>query len=169
MEPVAEQMQFPEGYGTPSKLLAWTAVRRRLEEAEQYWLATTRPDGRPHVVPVDGVWVDDVWSLDAWAPADRLWGADPDSSSHLIGRRDGPGPLCAPPWWVPHSIVSVDFVKLLMRLLARPLAILRVENLRPQNVPGRWDAVIWAGAQVLGTICLGAMLLAIRKVARPSH
>jgi hypothetical protein len=71
---------------------------------------------------------------------------------------------------VPYSIVSVDFVKLLMRLLAGPLAILRVENLRPQNVvPGSWDTVIWAGAQVLGTICLGATLLAIRKVTRPSH
>jgi hypothetical protein len=69
MEPVAEQMQLPEGYGAPSKVLAWGAVRRRLEEAEQYWLATTRPDGRPHVVPVDGVWVDDVWYFGGAAQA----------------------------------------------------------------------------------------------------
>jgi Pyridoxamine 5'-phosphate oxidase len=26
-----------------------------------YWLATTRPDGRPHVVPLDGLWLDDAW------------------------------------------------------------------------------------------------------------
>ena len=69
MEPVAEQMQLPEGYGTPDTLLAWSAVRRRLEEAEQYWLATTRPDGRPHVVPVDGVWVDDLWYFGGAAAA----------------------------------------------------------------------------------------------------
>jgi hypothetical protein len=36
-------------------------VRQRLEEAQRYWLATTRPDGRPHVVPIDGVWVDGLW------------------------------------------------------------------------------------------------------------
>jgi hypothetical protein len=61
MEPVAEQLQLPDGYGTPTETLQWSAVRKRLVEAEQYWLATTRPDGRPHVVPIDGVWVDDVW------------------------------------------------------------------------------------------------------------
>jgi hypothetical protein len=61
MEPVAEQLQLPEGYGTPTETLRWSDVRKRLVEAEQYWLATTRPDGRPHVVPIDGVWVDDVW------------------------------------------------------------------------------------------------------------
>lgn len=26
--------------------------------ARNYWVATTRPDGRPHTVPVWGVWVD---------------------------------------------------------------------------------------------------------------
>ena len=61
MHPIAEQLRLPTGYGRPSKLLAWETVRRRLEEAEHYWLATTRPDGRPHIVPVDGVWVDDIW------------------------------------------------------------------------------------------------------------
>lgn len=25
------------------------------------WLSTVRVDGRPHVVPLDGVWLDDVW------------------------------------------------------------------------------------------------------------
>jgi hypothetical protein len=61
MEPVAEQLRLPEGYGVPNELLKWSKVRSRIEQAEQYWLATTRPDGRPHVVPVDGVWIDDVW------------------------------------------------------------------------------------------------------------
>jgi hypothetical protein len=37
-------------------------VSRRLAEAPRYWLVTVRPDGRPHVVPTDGLWVDDsLW------------------------------------------------------------------------------------------------------------
>jgi Pyridoxamine 5'-phosphate oxidase len=59
--PVAELMRLPEGYGRPSRTLRWAAVRERLEQAHGYWFATTRPDGRPHVVPLDGIWLDDLW------------------------------------------------------------------------------------------------------------
>jgi nitroimidazol reductase NimA-like FMN-containing flavoprotein (pyridoxamine 5'-phosphate oxidase superfamily) len=38
----------------------WTTARARLERAGTYWLATVRPDGRPHVVPVLAVVVDDL-------------------------------------------------------------------------------------------------------------
>jgi nitroimidazol reductase NimA-like FMN-containing flavoprotein (pyridoxamine 5'-phosphate oxidase superfamily) len=51
----------PAAYGSPEVQLAWDDVRRRLEEATHYWLATVRPDGRPHMVPLDGNWVDDCW------------------------------------------------------------------------------------------------------------
>jgi hypothetical protein len=30
----------------------------RLTVARTYWISTTRPDGRPHAIPVWGVWVD---------------------------------------------------------------------------------------------------------------
>lgn len=59
--PTATKISFPKGYGTAKQVLAWGDVRARLEEAKAYWLATTRADGAPHVVPVDGLWVDDVW------------------------------------------------------------------------------------------------------------
>jgi nitroimidazol reductase NimA-like FMN-containing flavoprotein (pyridoxamine 5'-phosphate oxidase superfamily) len=36
----------------------WAEARSRLEEAQFYWLATVRPDGRPHVMPVLAVWVE---------------------------------------------------------------------------------------------------------------
>ncbi len=52
---------MPDGYGVPESddgLLAWADVEARLVESPQYWLATTRPDGRPHVVPRWGVWLD---------------------------------------------------------------------------------------------------------------
>ena len=45
---------MPEGYGVPEGpegLLGWEEVDARLAEARVYWMATTRPDGRPHVVP----------------------------------------------------------------------------------------------------------------------
>lgn len=52
---------MPDGYGVPATtdgLLEWSAVEARLAASAQYWMATTRPDGRPHVVPRWGVWVD---------------------------------------------------------------------------------------------------------------
>lgn len=61
MNPTAELLAVPAVYGKPKTLLDWDAVYPRLDQAERYWLATTRPDGRPHVVPVDGVWLDGVW------------------------------------------------------------------------------------------------------------
>ncbi len=61
MEPKAELLDLPRDYGTPKKTLDWASVRDRLERALQYWVATTRPDGRPHVIPIDGIWLDDVW------------------------------------------------------------------------------------------------------------
>jgi hypothetical protein len=61
VEPIAELLELPDGYGRTSRTLAWATVRTELERAMRYWLVTTRPDGRAHVVPVDGLWVDDAW------------------------------------------------------------------------------------------------------------
>lgn len=36
----------------------WAEAQSRLERAQFYWLATARPDGLPHVVPVLAVWLD---------------------------------------------------------------------------------------------------------------
>src|ERR687896_2038108 len=47
--------QFSSEDATPR---AWAEGRRRLEEAEVYWLSTVRPDGRPHVTPLLSVWLD---------------------------------------------------------------------------------------------------------------
>lgn len=37
--------------------LAWGHAEERLEGSRNYWISTTRPDGRPHAAPVWGVWV----------------------------------------------------------------------------------------------------------------
>ena len=42
-------------------MLSWSRVNERLERARNYWVGTTRPDGRPHVVPVWGVWLDEAF------------------------------------------------------------------------------------------------------------
>jgi general stress protein 26 len=54
---------MPRGYGLldpaeGSGLLEWNAAEQQLVSARNYWIATTRPDGRPHCVPIWGVWVD---------------------------------------------------------------------------------------------------------------
>ena len=38
----------------------WDETRRALEEAELFWIATVRADGRPHVTPLVAVWLDDA-------------------------------------------------------------------------------------------------------------
>jgi hypothetical protein len=37
-------------------LLPWEWAHERLVASHDYWLATTRPDARPHLMPVWGVW-----------------------------------------------------------------------------------------------------------------
>lgn len=54
-----------EGYGLlpadeGAGLLPWTWATERLGASRDYWLASVHPAGRPHVMPVWGVWVDDV-------------------------------------------------------------------------------------------------------------
>ena len=52
---------FSPAYGISKKtdtLLPWSHATDRLTASRNYWLATTRPDGRPHVAPVWGAWVD---------------------------------------------------------------------------------------------------------------
>ena len=56
--PVVESIRLPKAYGTPTVTLSWEEVDERLTSALHYWLVTTRPDGRPHVVPVDGMWLE---------------------------------------------------------------------------------------------------------------
>jgi hypothetical protein len=56
-----DRPMMPEGYGVPDSpegMLSWNQVESKLVAAEQYWMATTRLDGRPHVVPRWGVWLD---------------------------------------------------------------------------------------------------------------
>jgi hypothetical protein len=115
-EPVASRPHMP-GYGTkgPTEgrgLLPWSWAVERLARSHDYWVATVRPDGRPHLMPVWAVWVDGAlwWSSslgsskarnlavdgrcsiatdNAWEPvvlegtAERV--TDPDALARFIG------------------------------------------------------------------------------------
>lgn len=41
-------------------MLTWTWVSQQLIKSRNYWIATTRPNGNPHVAPVWGVVIDDI-------------------------------------------------------------------------------------------------------------
>ncbi len=61
-----DRPRLPEGYIPPEvdgadgagRFLDWSTIDARLTDELHYWLATTRPDGRPHVVPRWGAWLD---------------------------------------------------------------------------------------------------------------
>jgi general stress protein 26 len=56
--PTAElDARFSSNAAAPT---AWATACGQLESAGVYWLSTVRPDGRPHVTPVIGLWLDDA-------------------------------------------------------------------------------------------------------------
>lgn len=61
----ATRPRMPPAYGISSprkgKLLPWSWAAHRLSGSRGHWIATTRPDGRPHVMIVWGVWLHDVF------------------------------------------------------------------------------------------------------------
>jgi uncharacterized pyridoxamine 5'-phosphate oxidase family protein len=61
--PKATRPHIP-GYGLPKSakgLLPWKWANDRLKKSRQYWIATTRPDGRPHVMVIWGLWMDGLF------------------------------------------------------------------------------------------------------------
>ena len=58
VEPKPETKLSPRFSSDVAVATEWAQGRRDLEEAELYWLSTVRPDGRPHVTPLLGIWLD---------------------------------------------------------------------------------------------------------------
>ena len=73
-EPVAERPEMSEyGVDTPAwRPLPWSWAAERLERSRNLWLVTVSGTGRPHALPVWGVW-DDAVPAFAWscAPGSR--------------------------------------------------------------------------------------------------
>jgi pyridoxine/pyridoxamine 5'-phosphate oxidase len=83
-----DRPQMPAVYGVPvdpDGQLSWPDVAERLSAARNYWLCTTRPDGRPHAMPVWGLWLDGcvVFSTDPASRKGRNLAARPAAVVHL--------------------------------------------------------------------------------------
>jgi hypothetical protein len=53
-----------QAIGDGSSLISWEYVNKMFSKARNYWISTTRPDGRPQAVPVWGVWREGFFSLE---------------------------------------------------------------------------------------------------------
>jgi hypothetical protein len=57
--PKISRPKLPEGYAdNPASFVDWEWVAEQMTVSENYWLSSVRPDGRPHVVPRWGVFID---------------------------------------------------------------------------------------------------------------
>ena len=64
-EPIASRPHWPDALEKPpadtSGLKPWSWAVERLEKSHNYWIATSWPDGRPHLMLVWGVWWQDAF------------------------------------------------------------------------------------------------------------
>src|SRR4051794_20427793 len=78
---------FPK---TEDGMVPWSRAKDLLARSRYYWLATVRTDGRPHVAPLWGAWVDDLLYFDGspqtrWA---RNIASNPPASVNLESGND---------------------------------------------------------------------------------
>lgn len=72
--PIKDRPEMPEGYGVPDGLegtYSWGDVQEPLRESILYWVCTSRPDGRPHAVPLWGAWTGDTFLFEGGADTVR--------------------------------------------------------------------------------------------------
>ena len=64
-EPKASRPYWPDALENPkdaaSGLKPWNWALERLEKSHNYWIATSRSDGRPHLMIVWGIWWQDAF------------------------------------------------------------------------------------------------------------
>jgi hypothetical protein len=85
---VVERPGMPSGYGISVEadgFVPWSWVEEQLVSARSYWVCTTRADGRPHAMPVWGLWLADrlLFSTDPGSLKARNFLARPDVVVHL--------------------------------------------------------------------------------------
>jgi len=77
-----------KGYGISKGdegLMTWAWAVEQLTKSRNYWIGSTRADGRPHAMPVWGVWVDDalIFSTGGESVKGRNIAARPSIVAHL--------------------------------------------------------------------------------------
>ena len=53
-------------------LVPWEWAAGQLERSRNYWIATVRADGSPHVMPVWGVWLDGAFYFDTHPESQKV-------------------------------------------------------------------------------------------------
>jgi Pyridoxamine 5'-phosphate oxidase len=81
-DPEASLPKMFGGHLEPVRL-PWSWARERLVNARNYWIATTRTNGRPHSRPVWGIWLDDVFYFSTGSLAARNLIGNPALTVHL--------------------------------------------------------------------------------------
>ena len=81
-DPESSQPRMFGGY-VGSAELPWTWATERLTRARNYWIATTRPDGKPHSRPVWGVWLEDTFYFSTGSLAAQNLAFRPAITVHL--------------------------------------------------------------------------------------
>jgi Pyridoxamine 5'-phosphate oxidase len=74
-QPRVDRPHTEQGYGIPGSLegtLPWSWASERLTAAPVYWVASVRPEGRPHVTPIWGVWVDEAFWMEGGSRTRRF-------------------------------------------------------------------------------------------------
>jgi Pyridoxamine 5'-phosphate oxidase len=62
LEPQASHPHWPDALSksaSSDSLKSWSWAVERLEKSHNYWIATSRPDGQPHLMVVWGIWWQD--------------------------------------------------------------------------------------------------------------
>ncbi len=78
------------GYGLPaeppeSDQASWARAQEQLAAARNYWISTCSPAGRPHAMPVWGIWLDGalIFSTGRTSRKGRDLAANPQVAAHL--------------------------------------------------------------------------------------
>jgi nitroimidazol reductase NimA-like FMN-containing flavoprotein (pyridoxamine 5'-phosphate oxidase superfamily) len=131
-KPVVEKPDIPSEYGNPTERLEWADVEGKLESATVYWIASTRPDRRPHVVPRDGMWLD----------GGLYYGGSPETVHHRNITRN---PRIAAHIGDGHEAIIVEGAVEIERPTEEMAARLSDESLAKYPQYGRLDPSVYMG------------------------
>jgi hypothetical protein len=112
--------------------LPWGWATERLTRARNYWIATTRPDGKPHSRPVWGVWLDKAFYFSTGSLAAPNLAAQPAITVHLES-----GSQVVIIEGVAEPVKDADIIEQVVTLYNQKYNW----NLDPHNLPGPFYAV----------------------------
>jgi general stress protein 26 len=84
-KPDAPGYGFETAKTAPGEVLPWDQVVEWLTASRNYWVCSTRPDGRPHAMPVWGLWFENAvyFSTGRASQKGRNLAANPEVVIHL--------------------------------------------------------------------------------------